>query len=398
MAPLPSRRPVFSLRLLSAAVLGLGVAALAGYGALVARVAGLAVRPEPPRNDVRVVAVDRKSGTVTLTATPDATVEGRYGFWFAGDSGYARVGPVLRRNGGEVTRIVEEELLGELRPGATGRLSGWYFLDPAELALDSEEVLVETPLGPAPAWLVPGRTPDLWAVHIHGRGARRGECLRGLPVFHAAGFTSLVVSYRNDPEAPQSLDGRYGLGTTEWRDVESALRFAASRGARRVVLVGWSMGGAISLQTLTRSPLAAQLVVGLVLDSPVIDWRSTLRFQARRRGIPPVVASAALRLVEAPWGRIATGQAAPVSLDSLDFVARAGQLSRPTLILHSDADDFVPAEASHRLASARDDVVTLEAYLQARHTGLWNVDPARWERVVADWLARNVPQDARART
>ena len=41
-----------------------------------------------------------------------------------------------------------------------------------------------------------------------------------------------------------------------------------------------------------------------------------------------------------------TGQAAPIDLTSMNFVARAADLSLPTLILHSDDDGFVPSTAS----------------------------------------------------
>src|SRR5690606_37187059 len=99
-----------------------------------------------------------------------------------------------------------------------------------------------------------------------------------VPVFHRAGYTSLLISYRNDGDAPSSADHRYGLGDTEWRDVESAIRFALDSGARDVVLMGWSMGGATVLQTLTRSTFATA-IRGVVLDSPVVDWVTTLQYQ-----------------------------------------------------------------------------------------------------------------------
>ena len=45
-----------------------------------------------------------------------------------------------------------------------------------------------------------------------------------------SGITSLVVSYRNDGEAPRSRAGTYTLGATEWRDVDAAVGFARRRG------------------------------------------------------------------------------------------------------------------------------------------------------------------------
>ena len=75
-------------------------------------------------------------------------------------------------------------------------------------------------------------------------------------MLHDAGWTSLVPTYRNDEDVPAGPDGRYNLGLSEWRDLEAAVDHAVRSGAQEVLLVGWSMGGAIVLQFLDRSPLA----------------------------------------------------------------------------------------------------------------------------------------------
>jgi len=49
-------------------------------------------------------------------------------------------------------------------------------------------------------------------------------------------------------------------------------------------------------------------------------------------------------------------------------------------------DEFVPAGPSIALAEARPDVVTLERWDTARHCKEWNLDSARWERVLAGFL------------
>ena len=138
-----------------------------------------------------------------------------------------------------------------------------------------------------PAWLLEPRAPNgRWAVLVHGRAARREECLRALPVLLRLGFTCLVVTYRNDPTAPPAPDGRYNLGLSEWRDVESALEYAAAAGASGAVLGGWSMGGAVVLQTLKQTGMA-DFVESVFLDAPVVDWGDVLAHHARLHHIPP---------------------------------------------------------------------------------------------------------------
>jgi dienelactone hydrolase len=206
-----------------------------------------------------------------------------------------------------------------------------------------------------------------------------------VPVFHALGITSLVVSYRNDGDAPRSRAGAYALGATEWRDVDAAVSWALRHGARRIVLMGWSMGGAIALQTSLGSAHREQ-IVGVILDSPVVDWRTVLSYQAKALHVPAPVTDLAMGALRTGWAAPAIGADGAIPLDRLDIVARAAELRHPVLILHSDDDGFVPSSASHRLADARPDLVELQVFRTARHTKLWNYDQQRWTDAIGDWL------------
>jgi len=338
----------------------------------------------PPRSrDEDLVVTGVGEGTVTMTRTPDTSAPGSYSLWFDQDAGHARVGDIVDGDTGTVTRRLLAVDRGELLPGARGRLSGWLHLGPAEMGVPFDDVEISTPLGPAPAWLFPAPGDD-WVIQVHGRAVLRQECLRAVPVFHQAGFSSLVVSYRNDGEAPDAVDGRYALGLQEWRDVDFALDEAVRRGARRIVLMGWSMGGAIVLQTLLHSRHRDR-IAGAVLDSPVVDWRTALHFQGRLRRLPRPVRGLAFGMLGSRLSRI-TGLRHPIDLDALDLVARADELSVPLLVMHSEDDGFVPADASHRLAVARPDIVTYEGFRVARHTKLSNYDPERWNAAIRRWL------------
>ena len=346
--------------------------------------------PRIRRDDVRVVGFDPDAGTVTLSDGPDAALPGNYGFFFDGGLGHARLGEVLRRDASTVVRHVIGVDVGDLATARAGRFGGWFYVGPADLGYPYEDVLVPTDGGPAPAWLIPAEVHSTrWVIQVHGRAARRLETLRAVPVFRSAGFNSLLISYRNDGEAPASRDGRYGLGDTEWEDIEAAVAFAVARGATDVVLMGWSMGGAIVLQAATRRFNA--VVRAIVLDSPVVDWVSALDYQAELLRLPRGITLGVYALIGRPWGRLLTGQRAAIDLRRLDFVRRAEELSLPILLLHSDDDGFVPATASRTLAAARPDIVRFERFTVATHTRLWNYDRKRWEDAIRSWLADRLP-------
>ncbi|GAB3617099.1 alpha/beta fold hydrolase [Okibacterium endophyticum] len=373
-----------ALGLVVAGSVALGVAAAT---AVVARM--VVTPPRKRQQDVDVLSVDLDRSTITLTATPDTELPGRYGLWCGPDERYVRLGEVLWKDRTTVTRKLTEpaDLHGaRLRGRAT--FSGWFYQHPSELNLLYEDVSVHTPVGPAPAWLVPPENRaagESWVIIVHGRGTTRQEGLRAVPTFSAAGLTSLLISYRNDGHAPPSADGLYGLGDTEWADVDAAIDFAVSRGARSVYLMGWSMGGAVVMQTALRGQSKIK-IDGVILESPVLDWARVLEYQADIEGIPRPIRMAALSALSNRWGRALTGLAEPVNLIGLDIVSRADELTVPVLVLHSDDDGFVPSSGSHDLAAARPDLVTFVRFTVARHTKLWNYAEARWSASLSGWL------------
>jgi len=389
---MPTTRGSRARALLAIAAVGL-IATSAAAIALAVSVARRVVTPPTVRpEDVRILAIDERAGTLTLAPTPETVVPGRYGMWFSRDSGYLRVGTTLRVDDRAVVRRLESVVHGTLNGATSGRWSGWYYLRPEELGLPWTEVSVPTDLGPAPAWCFPATTPPgsesagtRWVIQMHGRGVTRAEPLRAVPVFHELAYTSLLISYRNDGEAPASLDGRYALGDAEWRDLEAAVRFALDQGAQSILLMGWSMGGASTLQFVTRSELSSA-VEGIILESPVVDWIRVLHAQAQQQGLPDPVRSVALGVLGSDWASRWAGRSEPIDFARLDLVERASELSTPTLILHSDGDTFVPIDGSVALARARPDLVRLERFAAARHTRLWNYDSRRWERAIRAWV------------
>ena len=372
------------------AAASVGVAALALVGVTGAATAFARAVVTPARHkpdDVEVLQVG--PSRVVLAAGPDTVVPGRYGVWTDDGRGHFRVGDVLAATDEHVVRELLGVDAGVVMPGPARWNQYYYAGDPTSaLGVAHEDLLLAGPVGELPCWSVPPAEADAdgtWAVLVHGRGATREEALRAVGVLHAAGVGCLVPSYRNDADGPVSPARTYGLGDTEWPDVEAVVQHALDAGARRVLLVGWSMGGAIVLQLLARSPLASA-VSAVVLDAPVVDWRDVLDHQARSRGVPVRLGRYGVRLLRHPLARRLVGLEGPLDLRLMDWVGRAEELALPILLLHSDADDYVPSGPSRRLAQARPDLVTYVPSAQARHTKEWNVDPQGWERAVREFV------------
>ncbi|MBW0103110.1 S9 family peptidase [Pseudonocardia sp. KRD291] len=324
-------------------------------------------------------------GSVALARSRLCAQPGVWGLrWDSGpgrDGGLAVLGPVLEQGRG---RVVREHLGGPRPPVGPAVIdAGPFDPDPAARGPAFAEVVIDTPLGPAPAWDVPparGREfGATWAIHVHGRGGSRREALRVLPALHDLGLHQLVISYRNDGTAPDGPDGRSHLGDTEWEDLDAAVGHALERGAEEIVLVGWSMGAAVSGAFLDRSPRAAH-VAAVVWDAPLLDWRATLRRQAANRYLPPPLAGVASRLTTRRIG---------IDFDRFDLARRPPAVRPPTMVVHSDADSAVPVSVSRGFVAAAPGLGWPVRYLEVagvEHTGSWNADPQVYEDAVTGFL------------
>lgn len=341
---------------------------------------------------IRRVSSDKDGSLrIELPATPLTRAPGRYSLWFGNGKGHACIGAVMAEDtsGETVTRLVERVDSGDLHSATAGIWSGYVYSKPEQLGLPFEEMEIQVDDGVAPAWKFPptagGPVSSTWAIHVHGMGGKRAGALRGVPVASRLGVTSLVVSFRNDGEAPPSNDSRYSLGQNEWLDVEAAIKYAVDHGAERVVLFGWSLGGSMSLRAANLSAHADR-IIGLVLVAPVLDWAETLTSNGSASGLPEAIAKVGLRMLGSNAGRWVTGLKQSIDLSTLDWVTRAHDLNTPTLILHGIEDESTPVTVSERFADQRPDLVQLVRFEVPGHSLEWNGDTDKWESSVTRFL------------
>ena len=372
--------------------LGAGVALLgAGAAALGWAIARKLTAPVGVRTFnlvVRGIEDDGGVRWIVLDRTPDTTAQGVYNLWFE-RGGWVQLGSVMQGRGpNRIAREVTGTSDGPtLQVGDRVSWSGIYFATPADAGLEAHDIMINTPSGCAPAWRV-GGSSSTWAINIHGLGSYRAGTLRGVQVATNLGYTSLVVSYRNDGDGLSIGGGRSTLGATEIEDVEAAISYAVRRGAEQLVLFGWSMGAAIALQLAHRSGYA-QLVVGLVLDSPVLDWVEVIKANCVRSNLPAAAGQLAIPWLTCdPLARV-VGLPSGIPLREFDWVQRANDFTVPTLVLHGASDDSVLATLSEKLRNRRPDLVQLELF-DAGHTLSWNSDRDKWRIAVSSWLSRHV--------
>jgi pimeloyl-ACP methyl ester carboxylesterase len=326
--------------------------------------------------DLTVTAVDET--TVTLPLGKATERPGTWGLQW--EDGQAVLGEVVSSDATTVTRTLETVLFGELIEGTAARIDKWTFRgDPKTgLGLDFTTVDVPTDLGDAPAWLVPaeGRT---WAITVHGRNASPTETLRAVGTYHDLGYPVLAVTYRNDEGAPAAPNGLHSLGQHESDDVLDAIDYALANGAEDVILHGWSMGGAtvaVAARKLAETG-AADAIRGMVLDSPALDWNSTLDMQAADRDVIPPITWAAKRIVEFR---------ADIDFSELDQRNYAGEFDMPMLLFVDTADETVDHRATLEFAELLQPETTTVVESSSGHCATWNEDPAAYAAALATYL------------
>ena len=291
--------------------------------------------PWPMETEVEALPGDR----IVLESTEESRRPGVQGLEWQG--GRAVVGPIVDEDDGSVTRRLRE-VDGYLAPEMEVAFNPtvWSGDPSSALGIPSRTVAIRGELGTMPAWFVPGRE-STWTIVVHGINSTPQTGLRVVPTLHRAGLPTLLITYREDLGAPAGPDGFHHMGLTEWRDLAAAARYALAHGAEHLVLVGYSMGGAIVAQFMQRSPLAPR-VAGLVLDAPVLDWQAVLSFNATEMGFPsflskPVEWAIGAR-IDADWG-------------SLDAIRHPDDFQLPILLFHGTEDDVVPISTSDDFAA-----------------------------------------------
>jgi pimeloyl-ACP methyl ester carboxylesterase len=313
---------------------------------------------------------------IVLSRSDDTLRPGVYGLEWHG--GHAIVEGVTASTTHSVTRRL---IAASARPPVGARVSvdnSVYVGNPRQaVGLPFTEARVPDELGPMPAWLIPGRT-HTWTIVVHGINSDRDDVMRLAPALYAARSSTLLITYREDVGAPPSPDGLHHMGLTEWRDLQAAVSYALAHGARRIVLAGYSMGGAVVSQFMERSPLAHR-IAGLILDAPALDWKSILAFNAKEMGLPSFAA------LPVEW---MVGARIDADWNSLDALRHIADFHLPILLFHGNEDKLVPISVSNAFASALSGWVTYYRAPRAAHVESWNVDPSLYDQRVRAFLAR----------
>jgi pimeloyl-ACP methyl ester carboxylesterase len=328
--------------------------------------------------DLKVTSVGE--GRITLQKTPKTVnnnwrKDGIWGLRWSG--GYAQISEILNSSNQHVERKLTL-LTGNLKCGDMVRIDSFAFPDDPQVAfgVPIRKVFFSSPLSKFPAYFIKG-SHNTWVIFVHGKCPQVPiRAYPIIPLITGLGFPSLMITYRNDIGVTASPDGFHWYGLTEWEDLEGAVKYAMDNGAEGIILVGYSMGGAIVMSFMYQSKLAKK-VRGMILDAPMLDLNATIEHGARQLGLPSLFAS---------FGKFITGLRFNIDWKQLNYLNHVDRLSVPILLFHGDADTTVPVQTSEKLIKARPDIVKFYYVHGATHVRSWNMNPSKYEEAVRNLL------------
>jgi len=355
------------------------------YLKVLAAAIGLLKMSGPYKGECRVAAVSNSGSQVFIDLPANAETKSmavQSLFWKSRQA-HAVVQAELVQDDRSIVRYrVLRQLTDNLpETGTPVSLSGWLGSTPEHFGFSHRYHEVNLPNGTT-GWLFPNNT-DKWVIHVHGRRASMGETLRNLKQFESLGFNQLAISMSTDAK-PFGLGCRVSrLGQTEWKEIEDAVQFASAAGAKDILLFGWSQGSLISGQFLIQSKEIG-LVRGAIFDSPLLDYRTTMRFQAQRGGYDQVLGDAVVDAIKNAKALRLLGYK-NIDVDKISLVRDAKLPPVPILVLYSMNDGHVAISDVQKLAELNPTVTLLEIP-NARHCRLFNEDQASYQSAISEWL------------
>ena len=345
----------------------------------------------------RVIIEDLSEKTISLNVQEEMwgvmLEDGIYGV--LGENGSAVVSSILSLEGDIITREILQ-INGELKIGERVSSSSLLKIENGKYSIlgtddyegidesgkytpksvsdtDYEYIEYESDLGMFPAYLTSeGETGVV--IFVHGfRGAfeRDFTAMLRAPDFENLGYRSMIISYRNDANAPKDPSGLYQYGVTEWIDLDNAIRYVEQNiNPDKIVLWGTSGGGGPVTSWLQNNP-DSERVDGIIFEAPVISfWESVeVNGKARYPFIPELFFPYIKLFTEIRYG---------VDFDTMDFRDALVTSEVPVLLFHGDDDEWVPVDMSDYIAENRRTNFTYIRMSNVGHVTSWNADPVRY--------------------
>jgi fermentation-respiration switch protein FrsA (DUF1100 family) len=190
-------------------------------------------------------------------------------------------------------------------------------------------------------WYIPAENSVKTIIVCSGANGSLDADMHVAPWLHEAGFNVLLFNWRAHGQSEGEV---VTLGFNERYDLIAAVEFVKSKGAERIGVLGFSMGGTVAIATAA----VYEDINALVVDSPFVTIVSAVAGGLIERGLHEGVAYVLARLL-----LITASLRTQLNLFEIDLVRWIDRIAPRPLLLMFGVQDVIVPKAEGDLAFAR---------------------------------------------
>jgi fermentation-respiration switch protein FrsA (DUF1100 family) len=228
-------------------------------------------------------------------------------------------------------------------------------------------------------WYIPCEGSTKTIIVCSGANGSLDADVHVAPWLHEAGYNVLLFNWR----AHGQSDGEVvTLGFTERYDLIAAVQFAQSKGAERVGVLGFSMGGTVALATAA----VYEDINAVVADSPFVFVLSAVAGGLIERGVPEGLAFLLARLF------VSTAcLRTQLNLFDIDLARWINRVApRPLLLIFGEQDVIVPKSEVDLICARAGEPKEVWRVPEAAHRDIHVRQPDEYRRRICEFFEKNL--------
>lgn len=228
-------------------------------------------------------------------------------------------------------------------------------------------------------WYIPAEDPVKTIIVCSGANGSLDADVHVAPWLHEAGFNVLLFNWRAHGDSEGEV---VTLGFNERYDLIAAVQFAKSKGAERVGVLGFSMGGTVAIATAA----VYEDVNAVVADSPFVYVLSAVAGGLIERGV-----SEGLSFLLARVFVITACLRARLNLFDIDLVRWIQRVApRPLLLIFGEQDVIVPPSEVDVIFARAGEPKEVWRVPEAAHRDIHVRQPEEYRRRILDFFNRHL--------
>lgn len=228
-------------------------------------------------------------------------------------------------------------------------------------------------------WYVPVEDSVKTIIVCSGANGSLDADVHVAPWLHEAGYNVLLFNWRAHGQSGGEV---VTLGFNERYDLIAAVQFVRSKGAQRVGVLGFSMGGTVAIATAA----AYEDIDAVVADSPFVYLLSAVAGGLIERGLPEGLSFLLARLFV-----ITACLRTRLNLFDIDLVRWIQRVApRPLLLLFGEQDVIVPPSEVDVLFARAGEPKEVWRVPEAAHRNIHTLQPDEYRRRIREFFEKHL--------